>query len=306
LTADVVVVSYNGREILGRCLDHLRVQTAGCRLIVVDNASSDGSGAFVRMAHPDAMLLEMAQNVGFGRAVNAGVAAGEGEAVVLVNSDVLAEPHCVEALMAPLRANDRVGMVAGLTLIPTSGLVDAFGIELDETLSAYNRLRNRRPGETAGVLAGPSAGLAAYRRAAFEAVGGFDEALFAYGEDVDLALRLRREGWQAAAAPDARAVHLGGASFGVDSPLQRYLAGFARGFLLRRYGVLGSRAAARAIVFEMLVVGWGLLRFRSTVPLRARVAGWREAGSQRMVADPSAIDLSVGWREALRRLRQDR
>ena len=72
-----------------------------------------------------------------------------------------------------------------------------------------------------------------------------DEALFAYGEDVDLGLRLRALGWTAAEAPEARGVQLGGASAGVDTPFQRELAGFARGFLIRRYGVLQLAAGAR-------------------------------------------------------------
>ena len=90
-------------------------------------------------------------------------------------------------------------MVAGLTMIPESDAVDGYGIELDVTLAAYNRLRRGEATGVPGLLLGPSGGLAAYRRAAFEAAGGFDERLFAYGEDVDLALRLRNLGWQAAA-----------------------------------------------------------------------------------------------------------
>jgi GT2 family glycosyltransferase len=152
----------------------------------------------------------------------------------------------------------------------------------------------------------PSGGAAAYRRSAFEAAGGFDPALFAYGEDVDLGLRLRAAGWRAAAAPEARGVHLGGATVGVDSPQQRRLAGFARGFLLRRYEVLRSRAAARALLVEALVVAWGLIRFRTAVPLRARIEGWRAAGGTRVAVDPAAIEHSISLAESLRRLRHAR
>jgi GT2 family glycosyltransferase len=152
----------------------------------------------------------------------------------------------------------------------------------------------------------PSGGAAAYRRAAFAAVGGFDERLFGYGEDVDLGLRLRRAGWTVAAAADARGVHLGGASFGVDSPLQRELAGFARGFVLARYGVLRSRAAPRALLFEALVVGYALVRRRSLVPLSSRVRGYRAAGRERLAPPAAAIDRAIGPREALRRLRHAR
>jgi N-acetylglucosaminyl-diphospho-decaprenol L-rhamnosyltransferase len=306
MTADVVVVSYNGGEHLITCLEHLRAAARpGVRVIVADNASTDGSATAVRARFADVTVLELPENAGFGRAVNAGAAAGDGEAIVLVNADMFVEPGFVEAILAPF-SDPAVGMVAGLSLVPGGELVDGFGIEVDAGLSAYNRLRLRPVGSAPGVLLGPSGGAAAYRRSAFEAAEGFDDAFFAYGEDVDLALRLRALGWRAAAAPGARGVHLGGASFGVGSPLQRRLGGFARGFLLRRYGVLRSRAVVRALVIETLVVGWGLVRFRTAVPLTARVAGWRAAGGSRLPVPPEAVDRSITLREAVRRLARAR
>ena len=306
MTADVIVVAYDGGEHLLTCLEHLReAARPGVRVIVADNASTDGSPALVRERFADVTVLELGENLGFGRAVNAGAAAGDGEAIVLVNADMFVEPGFVAAIVAPF-ADPEVGMVAGLSLVPGGELVDGFGIELDAALSAYNRLRLLPLGSTPGALLGPSGGAAAYRRSAFEAAGGFDDAFFAYGEDVDLALRLRRAGWSAAAAPEARGVHLGGATAGVGSPRQRWLGGFARGFLLRRYGVLRSRSAPRALVVEALVVGWGLARFRTLVPLRARLAGWRAAGTRREPVDPEAVDRSITLREALRRLARAR
>ena len=316
MNADVVVVAHNGREHVATCLEHLQgALRPGDRLLVVDNASTDGTAAMVAERFPDARLLALEENIGFGRAVNRAAAAGDAEAIVLVNSDLFVEPAFVSEVVRPLEADPRAGMVAALSLIPGGEQVDGFGIELDVALAAYNRQRLRParalPGQRAGVggaelppglLAGPSGGAAAYRRAAFDAAGGFDDALFAYGEDVDLALRLRTAGWTAAAAPNARGIHLGGASFGVGSPFQRRLAGFARGFLLRRYGVLRTRGAGRALLIEALVVAWGLVRFRTLVPLTARVAGWRAAGAVRHPIPSDAIDRRITLREAVRRL----
>ena len=307
MTADVVVVTWNGRDVLASCLEHLAAQTESHRAIVVDNASHDGTAQLVRERFPHVAYVELPENRGFGAAVNAGVATGDGEAVVLVNNDVDADPGFLAALLAPLRADARVGMVAGLTLMPGRDRIDGFGIELDAGLSAYNRLRGSAPDAvaTAGVLAAPSGGAAAYRRSAFEQAGGFDEMLIAYGEDVDLGLRMRAAGWLAASAPDARGIHLGGATIGVDSPRQRWLAGFARGFLLRRWSVLRSpRSALRALAVDALVVGWGLARHRTLAPLRARVAGWRAAGrAARRALPPEAVDPSIGVLESVRRLR---
>jgi GT2 family glycosyltransferase len=303
VTADVVIPTWRARDMLRGCLRALAVEHA--TVIVVDNASGDGTAEMVRDEFPAVVIVELPENVGFGRAVNAGAAAGDGEAIVLINNDVMVEPGFVAAITAPL-ADPQVGMVAGLTTIPDSGLVDAFGIELDRTLAAYNRGRLQPVGAPAGRLAMPSGGAAAYRRAAFEAAGGFDSALFAYGEDVDLGLRLREAGWRAAEAPDARGVHLGGATAGVDSPLQRRLAGFARGFLLRRYGLLRTRAAARALLFEALVCGWGLARHRTVVPITARIAGWRAGAGARHPVVPDAIDSAISPRVAFHRLRRVR
>jgi GT2 family glycosyltransferase len=305
VTADVVVVTWRSGERVLRCLERLADQDVEYATWVVDNASGDGTVEGVRDRFPELRLLELERNAGFGHAVNAGAALGSAEAIVLVNDDVELEAGALEALLEPL-TDPAVGMVAGLTTIPGSGLVDGFGIELDVTLAAYNRLRRQPVGSEPGVLLGPSGGLAAYRRAAFEQAGGFDERLFAYGEDVDLALRLRRAGWEAAAAPGARGVHLGGASFGVDSPRQRYLAGFSRAFLLRRYGVLRGRHAARALAIESMVIAAGLARGRTHSHVRGRVAGWRAAGRERLGVPPGAVDERITTREAVRRLRHAR
>ena len=298
-TADVVVPTWNGRAMLAQCLSALAGEPA--RVIVVDNASSDGTAELVRREFPGVVLVELGENVGFGRAVNAGAAAGGGDAIVLVNNDVVVERGFVTAITAPL-ADPAVGMVAGLTTMP-GGAIDGFGIELDRGLAAYNR---GRWGGPAGRLAMPSGGAAAYRRSAFAAAGGFDPALFAYGEDVDLGLRLRAVGWEAAEASAASGVHLGGATAGVDSPWQRELAGFARGFLLRRWGILSSRGAARALLIEALVVTWALARHRTAVPLAARARGWHAAGRGRRPLPPGAVDPGISLAESLRRLARAR
>jgi GT2 family glycosyltransferase len=306
VSADVVIPTWRARDLLGRCLAALGADPSPKRVIVVDNDSRDGTSELVRADFPETILIELPENVGFARAVNAGAREGEGDAIVLLNNDVVVAPGFVDAIVAPL-AIPAVGMVAGLTTIPGNGLVDGFGIELDRALVGYNRARHAPVGTRAGRLAMPSGGAAAYRRSAWDEAGGLDETFFAYGEDVDLGLRLRALGWGAAEAPEARGVHLGGATTGVDSPFQRELAGFARGFLLRRYGILRSSAAPRALMLDALVVAWGLLRHRTLLPLRGRVRGWRAAapGGRRPVP-PGTIDPAIGVVEALRRLRTAR
>ncbi len=304
LSADVVIVTWRSGERVLSCLRRLASEQPAERTLVVDNASGDDTVGGVRREFPGVRVLELPENVGFGRAVNAGAAAGDSEAIILVNDDVEVEPGFVRAILAPLEGDERCGMVAALTLLPDGEHVDAFGIELDVTLAAYNRLRNRLPRDPAGRLAMPSGGAAAYRRSAFEQARGFDTRLFAYGEDVDLGLRLRLDGWMVREAADARGVHAGGASVGRGSPLQRDLGGFARGFLLARYGVLRTPAVARALFFEALVVGWGLVRHRTLVPLSARIRGYRAARGERLPLPGDALDNAISCRTAFARLRE--
>ena len=299
---DVVMVTTNARELLKSSLEHLRHQTVPHTIYLSDNNSSDGTAAMVRERFPEVHLIENATNHGFARSCNNGARAGEGDVIVLVNDDMDVEPQFLERLVAPLE-DERVAMVAGLTLQPGTGVVDGFGIEVDRTLLSYNRLRHQRPTDKPGLLLGPSGGAAAYRRTAWEQLGGLDESFFVYGEDLDFALRLRLAGWEAAAAPGARGVHLGGATTGVGSPFQRRHGGFVRGYTLRRYGVMRTRAAPRALFTEALVVGWGLVRHRTTLPLRARIAGWRAAaGKERLPIPADGVDESITLRETVRRL----
>ena len=116
----------------------------------------------------------------------------------------------------------RVGSVAALMLAPGErGAIDSFGVSADVTLAGFARLQGRRPAaiDASGpALTGPEGTAGAYRRAAWEQVGGFDETISAYMEILDLALRLRSAGWSTAQAPDAVGVHLGSVTYGSARP----------------------------------------------------------------------------------------
>jgi N-acetylglucosaminyl-diphospho-decaprenol L-rhamnosyltransferase len=307
-TIDVLIVTTRARDLVVSCLEHLSRQTVEHRVFVADNAGDeDGTSTVLRERFPDVELVTNTENLGFGKALRVLVGRGSGDVIVLVNDDMDVEATFLEALVAPLSDPD-VAMVAGLTLQPGgTELVDGFGIEVDPTLQAYNRLRHRRTSDQPGVLLGPSGGAAAYRRSAWEQVGGLDPAFFVYAEDLDLALRLREAGYRAAEAPDARGVHLGGATTGRDSDFTTTHSGFGRAFVLRRYGVLQTRHAPRAVLVETLTVLYGLLVRRTTIPITSRIAGWRAAGRVARHRYPrEGVDRSITLREQLRRSRHER
>lgn len=299
---DVVVPAYNHYQLTSDCLAHLQRQTAAHRVIVVDDGSSDGTPQRLRSDWPGVTVVELGANHGYTHAVNRGVAAGEGEHVVLLNNDVQLYPDCLQRLAAPLAEDPSVGSVAALMLRPGERTIDSLGVTADVTLAGFARLQGRPAGDAARgaaidapVLAGPEGTAGAYRRSAWEQVGGLDETIVAYMEILDLALRLRTAGWIAASAADARGVHLGSSTYGRRSPGQRRMAGFSRGYLLRRYGVLSGRAAARTLLTESAVVAADAALCRDTQALRGRVEGWRAArGRPRHERPPrAALDPSI-------------
>jgi N-acetylglucosaminyl-diphospho-decaprenol L-rhamnosyltransferase len=307
---DVVVPVYNRWELTERCLEHLRMQTLPHTVIVCDNGSSDGTPEHLRVSFPQIRLLELGANLGFSAACNRGVRTGIGEVVVLLNNDVECRPGFLERLVAPFDEDERVGSVAALLLKPGEEHIESFGLVADPTLAGYPRHRGlptRDAQAIRPVLLGPSGAAAAFRRRAWEEVGGLDEGVFSYGEDVDLALRLRAAGWASAAAADAIAIHIGSASAIRRSAWQRYQGGFARGYFLRRYGTLRSIVALRAAVTEALVVVADALIFSGDLAaLRGRIAGWRAArGLPRRPNPPNeAIANEITFAESVRLRRQ--
>jgi len=307
LSIDVVIPTHGGWELTESCLRHLAAQTAAHEVIVADNASPDGSPEKIRQSFPHVHVLELGTNLGFAAACNRGAKASSGDVIVLLNNDVDVRPDFLEHLIQPLEEDEETGTVAPLLLRP-DGLVDSVGLAADGTLAGFPILVGENPDQARileAPVTGPAGAAAAYRRKAWDQLGGLDEGVFMYLEDLDLALRLRSAGWKTATAPDAVGVHVGGASVGRRSAWQRREAGFSRGYFLRRWGILRSRAAPRALLAEALVTLGDLVVARDLAALRGRVAGWRAAsGLPRHPRPPdAAIDQRIGLLASLRRRR---
>jgi GT2 family glycosyltransferase len=307
LTIDIVIPTSGRYELTGNCLSHLARQTRTHTVIVSDNGDGEETAERVHSEWGAVRLIRSAQALSFAAACNRGVEAGDGEVVVLLNNDVYARPDWLERLVAPLESDPRVGSAACLLVQPGELLIDSVGLCADPTLAGFPRLAGlpvARAGDPRPALVGPSGAAAAYRRTAWNEVGGLDEAIFAYAEDLDLALRLHGAGWRASVVPDAVGMHIGGATHGRGTAWQRRHAGFARGYLLHRYGVLRGRHALRALVTESAVTFGDAILSRDLAALSGRVAGWRSArGMARRSAPPDALDAQIGMRDsfALRR-----
>lgn len=303
LSVDVVITTHQGWKFTQRCLEHLANQTVEHTIIVSDGASTDGTPENIRTLFPHVTLITHGDDPGYSAATNYGVARGSGDVILLLNNDAFCRPDFLEHLVASFE-EERVGAVAPLTLRSDERTIDSAGLTLDVTLAPFIRL-NGRPIEEARsrrpILVSPGGGADAYRRTAWIQAGGFDERLSFYGADLDLGLRIRSLGWTTVAAPEAVAVHLRSASSGHRSPRARESGGWARGFLLRRWSVLRSRALVRALVTEALVAIADMVLSRDTVAFRSRIRGWRCAGDlPHRSVPPGAVDPDIGFVESVR------
>ena len=228
MTLSIVIVSYNAQPHLENCLESLTASPPAMRheIVVVDNASTDGSIAVVRRRWPGVTLIQQPVNAGFSAGNNVGIRASTGELILLLNSDTVVRAGAIDALAARLLARPDVA-VAGPRLVDATGRVElSFGrmiSPLNElrqklTLALYRRgvavvstwieRETTREHEVDWV----SGACLLVRRADAERVGLLDERYFLYTEDVDFCAAIRATGGHVLFTPAAEIVHLGGRS----------------------------------------------------------------------------------------------
>lgn len=256
----IIIVSWNARSYLRDCLNSIRQTSASCvhEVIVVDNASTDGSPEMVAEQFPEVILIRSRENVGFGRANNLAMNRATGSVLALVNSDVIVHSGCLEKLAAFLDDHDYVGLV-GPRVIGSDGNVQRTCrclpsvwnsvcrvLALDRIFShwaifASYEMRHFGHDSLAEVEV-LSGCFCMARRTAIDEVGGFDERFFFYAEDFDWCKRFGDAGWKVMFVPEATATHYGGASTS-NAPL-RYSIEILRANLKywdKHYGVGGRR-----------------------------------------------------------------
>lgn len=253
LPVDVVVVTWNSKDMVLRCLETIdRPSVEG--VVVVDNASTDGTAQAIAQRHPDAEVLRLEREEGLAAAYNRGAERGSAELVLFLNDDVLVETDSLRALVGALDAWPGAAAAAGRLVDPEDGRTQAQYLPQHfptlRTLAASLAGRGRRPavssaegGEPVAVDQPPGACLLV-RREAFEGVGRWDEEFAFWYEDVDLARRLRTRG-DVLYVPDAAFPHVGGQS-AVRLSRAEVVARHYRGALLyagKHFGAL-SRVGA--------------------------------------------------------------
>lgn len=215
----ICLVNYNDAVHLPECLKSIEEAASGVsfEVIVVDNASSDGSCALVEKEFPGIILIRSAENEGFGRGNNKAARASRGEYLLFLNTDVILRPGTLEPLIEEMRVHPSTGIAAPALVgagdrlqVSFGGRVNFFTEMLRKTflnrMIARRLRKDRRRREVRWV----SGAFLLARRSAFLESGGFDERFFLYFEDIDLCLRILAGGWKVVFLPRAESFHRGG------------------------------------------------------------------------------------------------
>ncbi len=214
----VVIVSWNGRPHLTRCLTAVAAQTGvEAETILVDNGSTDGTADFVRASYPAVRLVRLERNAGFTGGNNAGVREARGRYVALLNNDTEVAPDWLHRLLAGLDEPAGVALVTSrVVYMDRPDVVDSAGDGLTRAGGAFKH-GHGQPVSTvveSREVFGVCGAACLMPTALFRELGGFDDAFFASHEDVDLSYRARLLGYRCRYAADAVVLHQGSATLG--------------------------------------------------------------------------------------------
>lgn len=211
-----IIVNYNGQQWLGRCLDSVLGQTRPPEeIIVVDNASTDGSSQIVRQRYPQVQLLQLPENLGFAAACNRGIDSSQSELVAILNNDLKLDSTWLESLLKYDQPEWSL-WASRIVFDSRPDRIDSAGDGMAVIGAGYKR-GHGRPAvqyETATEVFGACAAAALYRRSLLEEIGGFDEDYFLVHEDGDLNFRARLLGHRCIYVPEARVRHCVNTSIG--------------------------------------------------------------------------------------------
>ena len=255
----IAVVSWNTRDLLAECLRSIDRDLA--HVVVVDNASADGSAQMVRADFPWVELIASTENLGFGAAVNRGTERATTPWIGISNADIALQPGALETLIAAGERDPRAGLVAPRLILPdgsTQPSVHAFPM-LPSTLLQNLAVERWSPatadrlcvnghwdGDRRRRVPWAHGAFLLARLEAWRAIGGFDPEQWMYAEDIDIGWRMRRAGWYTRYEPTARVLHAESAAarkaWGDERSRRSMDASYA--WLARRRGAAYARAVA--------------------------------------------------------------
>lgn len=213
----VIIPNFNGKHFLKECFDSLKVQNYSFKVIIIDNASEDGSAGYISDNYPEFTLIRNAENMGFAVAANQGIKASNTDYVFLLNNDVVLEMNCIFYLLECIKKDVNLFAVASkMVQYQDRIMIDDAGDEYT-LLGWTKKVGNGKSIElfqSEREIFSACAGAALYRKSVFDVIGYFDENFFAYMEDVDISYRARIHGYKCLYCPKALVYHVGSATSG--------------------------------------------------------------------------------------------
>jgi GT2 family glycosyltransferase len=240
INISIVIVTWNAKKYVAECLDSLQasINDQRAEVIVVDNASTDGTPELVRDSYPHVTLIRNEGNVGFAKGNNVGIRRSSGEFIFLINSDVHVLDGCLEKIMEYLKEDPRIGLLGPKMLgadgksyrsfmgAPTLWRCFCRAIALDVLFSNCKGfgglLMPYFKMDHVAEVDVVNGWFWVTRRDALDQVGLLDESFFMYGEDIDWCKRFREAGWKVVYFPNTESIHYGGASSS-EAPIRFYI-----------------------------------------------------------------------------------
>jgi len=218
INISIVIPNFNGKQFLEECLNSIINQDFPFyNVIIVDNASSDGSVDYIKNDYPQFTLIENKENSGFAAAVNQGIEASSAEYIFLLNNDVELDPHCISNLLKCIEKDENIFAVASKMIqYSDRSKMDDGGNEY----TIFGWTKKVGDGKSPDLYTkeretfSACAGAALYRKSVLDEIGYFDENFFAYMEDVDISFRARIHGYKCTYCPGSVVYHWGSGTSG--------------------------------------------------------------------------------------------
>ena len=286
----VSIVNHGNRDAVLRSLEALRDddgRRSQLEVVVVDNASEDGSVDAVRATHPGVRVVANAHRLGFGANHNRAVAAAHGRHLLLLNDDTVVPAGTIDRLVAYLDRHAHVGVVAPRVVDATGATHDSawalpsVGVDLLQAATLHRLPAPQSRGVVARRVGWAMGCCLLVRASAFRAAAGFDEGFYMYSEEIDLCARLAAAGWETHWLPSAAVVHEGQRSTGAASPERAVEMARSRRRYWRRHLPAAAVLPVRlAVTAEFLALAAAAAVARRPWPpfLRQARGCWTDAG----------------------------
>lgn len=262
----IIIVSFNTKDLLNACLSSIQNYLKGIdyEIIVVDNASKDGSADMVKKEFPNVVLVENEKNLGFGKANNIGAKKAKGEAILFLNSDTQLVDDSLKKMVTFVSQNEKIGAVGG-QLKNSNGAIEQSARRFYSLFNLFLMLfglervgfvRHRGAQKEVDWVSG---GYMLVKRSLFNNLSGFDEQIFMYTEDMEFCYRVRKKGYQVWYFPSSYVLHTTHGSASRGFAIEHIYKGILYFYKKHRSSVEYTIARVLLMIKAVVALGIGML-----------------------------------------------